>query len=441
MLMGYAQNLFVSEENVYVTYTRYDYYYPEWEAFYSVYGSYLPSEAKEKIAAIDASNMSDWRKDRMKMADVSEYAQQIAASAGDSVRDSLQEEYYGKLQELQQMRASEAEKTAISRVELDGFSLAAKGEVPGHVLNQFSMDESGGYFRIATTIPQAWGYNGQAVSQSASNVYVLDMGLNRIGGVEGIAPGESIYSVRFMGSRAYMVTFKKIDPFFVIDLSDPAAPRILGKLKLPGYSSYLHPYDGNYVIGLGKGAEPSEQGDFAWYQGVKLSLFDVRDVENPREVANFEIGDRGSSSYALDDHKAFLFSKERNLLVIPVLEAKLDKSKYAGDVPSYAYGDYVFQGAYVFNVTPEGGFVLKGRITHATDEEMMKAGEYYWSNSNVKRALYMDDYLYTVSDQYVKANSLSSLAQISSVQVGSKAQNGYYYGTVTASQAVAPPSK
>jgi len=429
VLMGYAQNLFVSKDNMYVTYTKYDYYYPEWKAFNDVYGAYLPQDAKDRIAAIDASNYSDWRKDKMKMSEISDYAQKIAEKAGTSKVETLQKDYYDRLSALQIERAREAEKTQIHKLSLDGFVETAEGSVPGHVLNQFSMDEAGSYFRVATTVPQVWGWNGQGTAPSYNNMYVLDSALKTVGSVENIAPGEQIYSVRFMGNRAYMVTFRQIDPFFVLDLSDPAAPRIAGKLKLPGYSDYLHPYDENYIIGLGKETEESKEGDFAWQKGVKLSLFDVRDIENPKEVAKYEIGDRGTDSNALHDHKAFLFSKEKNgLLVIPVLEARIDPSRYAGGVvPQWQYGEYVFQGSYVFSVSPEGGFALRGKITHASEDEMTKAGEYYWSNSNVKRSLYMDDYLYTVSDMYVKANSLGTLAPISSVQVGEETQQNYGY--------------
>src|SRR3989338_2964753 len=151
-----------------------------------------------------------------------------------------------------------------------------------------------------------------------------------------------------MGERAYLVTFVNIDPLFVIDLSNPANPAVLGELKIPGYSDYLHPYDDTHLIGIGKDAAPSDRDDFAYYQGLKLSLFDVSDVSSPKEIDSFSIGDRGSESFALHDHHAFLFSREKNLLVIPVTEAKVDPSDYVGEIPQSAYGKTVFQGAYVF---------------------------------------------------------------------------------------------
>ncbi|VVC00012.1 Beta propeller domain protein [uncultured archaeon] len=430
VLMGYAQNLFVSQDNMYVTYTKYDYYYPQWAAFSEVYGAYLPDVAKQKIAEIDASNASDWRKDRLKMAEISDYAQQIAQSAGPSMTETLQKEYNEKLTALQLANARNAERTQIHKFALDGFVETAAGSVPGHVLNQFSMDENGNYFRVATTVPQVWNWNGQGTAPSYSNMYVLDSSLKQAGSVENIAPGEQIYSVRFMGDRAYMVTFRQIDPFFVLDLSDPSAPKITGRLKLPGYSNYLQAYDETHIIGLGKDATVDKNGQTAWYQGVKLSLFDVSDIANPREVASINIGDRGTDSYALTDHKAFLFSKEKNLLVIPILEAKIDPLKYAGAVPQWQYGDYVFQGAYVFNINANI-ITLRGKVTHVSDEELLKSGNYFWSNNNVQRSLYMDNYLYTVSDAYVKANDLGTLSPISSVQVSNSTQQYGYYGVTT----------
>ncbi|UCD02745.1 MAG: beta-propeller domain-containing protein, partial [Candidatus Aenigmatarchaeota archaeon] len=238
------------------------------------------------------------------------------------------------------------EKTVIHKFALDGgkISYQSDGEVRGYILNQFSMDEHEGYFRIATTVGRV---SRSGDSLSSNNIYVLNSDMEQVGEIEDIAPGEQIYSARFIGDRGYLVTFKKIDPFFVIDLSDPEDPEILGKLKIPGYSDYLHPYDENHIIGIGKDTEEAEEsaGNFAWYQGLKMAVFDVTDVENPTEMHRIIIGDRGTDSYALHDHKAFLFDRERNLLVIPVLLAEITGDKE--DLPRWTHGDYVYQGAYV----------------------------------------------------------------------------------------------
>ena len=301
--------------------------------------------------------------------------------------------------------------TGVHKIKLDNGNIEgiADGSVPGWVLNQFSMDESNNYFRIATTTGHAWG-----VSTSKNNVYILDADLKIVGRLEDLAPGEQIYSARFMEDRLYLVTFKKVDPLFVIDLKDPTAPKVLGKLKIPGYSNYLHPYDETHIIGLGKEAIDSEKGNFAWYQGVKLSLFDVSDVANPREVAKLEIGNRGTDSPALSDHKAFLFSREKNLLVIPILEARIDPSIYGGRVQANIYGDYVYQGAYVFQISTEG-IQLRGRITHLKGDELLKSGYWFSSEYSVYRCLYIGENLYTISEGMVKINSLSDLSELKAI--------------------------
>ena len=311
----------------------------------------------------------------------------------------------------------ETMKTAIQRIKIDkqAITFAAQGEVPGYVLNQFSMDEHNGYFRIATTTGHIARTFTEATSEN--NVYVLDMNLNVVGKLEDLAPGEKIYSARFMGDRCYLVTFRKIDPLFVIDLTEPTAPKILGSLKVTGYSGYLHPYDENHLIGIGKETEAAEKDDFAWYQGVKISLFDVSDVSNPVELAKYEIGDRRSDSPVLWDHKALLFDRARNLLVLPIMLAEIDPSQYDGEVPPDAYGEYVWQGAYVFDISLDG-LELRGRITHMEDNaDLLKLGYYFTSSYSVERSLYIDNVLYTISGMKAKMNNLETLAEINEVEL------------------------
>jgi uncharacterized secreted protein with C-terminal beta-propeller domain len=305
------------------------------------------------------------------------------------------------------------EDSEITKIGISGGSIVGRGNatVPGYVLNQFSMDEHDGYFRVATT-SRSWRSGAEG-----NNVYVLDENMETVGRLENLAPGEEIYSARFMGDRCYLVTFKKVDPLFTIDLSDPENPRVLGKLKIPGYSDYLHPYDENTLIGVGKETEEAKEGDFSWYQGVKISLFDVSDVENPRELAKIEIGDRGTDSPALYDHHAFLFSRARNLLVIPVLEAQIDEDDFSGPVPGNFYGEYVYQGAYVFHISPEG-ITLQGRITHISDDSLLRSGFWFDSEYSVERSLYIEENLYTISKGMLKVNDLGTLEEIVSVELG-----------------------
>ena len=175
------------------------------------------------------------------------------------------------------------------------------------------MDENNGFFRIATTTGEIWRTDSLT---SKNNVYILDEALQLTGKVEDIAPGEKIYSVRFMGDRGYMVTFKNVDPFFVLNLKNPASPKILGALKIPGFSDYLHTYDDNHIIGFGKETVELSQngGTNAYYQGLKLAVFDVTDVSHPVEMFKTIIGDRGTDSEVLRNHKTLLFDKEKGIL-------------------------------------------------------------------------------------------------------------------------------
>jgi inhibitor of cysteine peptidase len=284
---------------------------------------------------------------------------------------------------------SGAQKTLIYRVQVDGANIENKatGGVPGSVLNQFSMDEYEGYFRIATTI-DSWTGEG-----SGNNMYVLNMSLSVVGKLENLALTERIYSVRFIDNRCYLVTFRQVDPFFVIDLSSPVKPEVLGYLKIPGFSSYLHPYDENHIIGIGK------EGN-----NVKMSLFDVTNVAAPTETARFSVSGDWSDSTALGDHKAFLFNKTKRLLAIPI-------TVNAAKVVDGYYARSYWQGVYVFNISLEDGFVLRGNITH------QESTSYFQQGYEVQRMLYIDNVLYTVSDRKIMMNSLENLEQIGEIEL------------------------
>lgn len=298
------------------------------------------------------------------------------------------------------------------------ITFAAAGKVPGTILNQFSMDAYKGYLRVATTTGQIWR---QDEGTSKNNVYVLDGALKITGKLENIAPGEKIYSARFMGDRAYMVTFKNVDPFFVIDVSSPKAPKVLGALKIPGYSDYLHPVDKNHVLGFGKDTveekQPGGNGQetsTAYYQGMKIALFDVSNVSRPVEKFKTVIGDRGTDSPLLNNHKALLFDLNKQLLAFPVTVMEV-KGNNPG---AAAYGEFSFQGAYVYSFGIDEGFQLRGRITHLDKEDMQKSGSgWYESEKNIDRVLYIDDTLYTVSKEMLKANDLNALAETGKLKI------------------------
>jgi uncharacterized secreted protein with C-terminal beta-propeller domain len=297
--------------------------------------------------------------------------------------------------------------TSIYRIAVEGTDLfpTSGGNVEGWLLNQFSMDEHRGYLRVATTT--GWG-------DPVNNVYILDPDLRLVGALEGLAPGESIYSARFLGDLGYLVTFQKVDPFFVLDLSDPLRPAVLGYLKIPGFSEYLHPIDETHILGVGMDTLEDPSGTFAWFQGLKLSLFDVSDLTAPKEVAKYLAGDRGSSSPVLYDHKAFLYMEEDGLVVLPVhLVGRLDP---ADDRSPWEPATETWQGALVLSVDPQRGFELRARISHLpADQEACRYGP---GPYGVTRSLYIGAYLYTVSPTTLKAHSLGDFAEVASLAYG-----------------------
>lgn len=332
------------------------------------------------------------------------------------------------------------------RLDQGNVVYVGEGSVPGTILNQYAMDESKGYFRIATT-NDSWT-NGK--SNQTNNLYVLDEQMGTIGKLENLAPGERIYSTRFMGTRAYMVTFRNVDPLFAIDLRDPTKPAVLGQLKIPGYSDYLHPYDDTHLIGFGKetvevpskGAGPDAT--MAFYQGMKLALFDVSDVNNPKEMFKEVIGDRGTNSELLYNPKALLFSKDKGLLAFPVELMEIPDGYAVEDGGFPAYGQFVYQGAYVYGIDLAKGFTLRGRITHLSQDELAKSGQFgYDYSKTVHRILYANGSLYTLSDRMLKANDLGSLRERGTLTypAAPEGQPPYYGPAIDVAPALSAPAE
>jgi uncharacterized secreted protein with C-terminal beta-propeller domain len=245
-----------------------------------------------------------------------------------------------RLESYFQEHQRELEKTGVVKIGLDSFQVEATGEVPGQLLNQFSMDEYQGHLRMAVTVGSTFG-----TAQSANDIYILDERLNQIGAVVDLGLGERIYSARFIEDKGYLVTFRQIDPFFVINLADPHHPQLKGELKIPGYSSYLHPITKDKILGVGK--EGSQ---------VKISLFDVSSSDNPREVAKYTMEEYWSD--ILKTHHAFLLDEDHRIFFLP-------GSK----------------GGYVFS--------------YQNDQLELKRAV---SDIAARRAIYINDYLYIIGD-------------------------------------------
>lgn len=259
--------------------------------------------------------------------------------------------------------------TQLYKFALDGDSapLDAVGSVDGTVLNQFSMDEEGGYFRIATT--SGWG------DDATNAVYVLaDAGaeLRRVGAVTDIGVTETIHSVRFEGDTGYVVTFRRVDPLFVLDLSDPTRPAVAGELTIPGFSSYLQLVGDGLLIGLGRDADPRTGA----VGGLQLSLFDVSDPARParRDVFTFSAEAWGGSSEAEWDHHALSWFADAGVLALPV----------AGDWSDPAVLE-------VLRVGPDGIEEL-GEVAH---------------DSPVQRSLRVGGVLYSLSAGEIQAHRLT----------------------------------
>ena len=380
-LLGYSQNLYVSESNIYSVYMKHvkpsDFYD---KIIDEVIIPSVPADQQKKMNDVKNKNTSKYEKVQEIAKIFQDYIQSLNPEESAKVMNTTMQ----KMQKVQEAIAKEMEKTVIHKISVDKGKLEYKvgGEVPGYTLNQFSMDEYNNYFRIATTT-QGWRSTG-----SVNNVYILDSNLKITGKLEDLAKGERIYSSRFIGNKGYLVTFRQVDPLFVVDLSDVNNPKVLGFLKIPGVSDYLHPYDANHIIGVG--LDSSEQGVI---KGMKLSLFDVSDVSNPTEVSKYIIGERGTTSQALYDHKAFLFNKDKNLLVIPV--RLVEGGKYNA-----------WQGAYVFNVDLSNGFTLKGKVSHAFDNTSTCSGSTCptWVDGKFGKALSLNG-----NDQYVSIPDSTSL--------------------------------
>ncbi|MDX6651209.1 MAG: hypothetical protein QOJ97_3160 [Solirubrobacteraceae bacterium] len=259
----------------------------------------------------------------------------------------------------------------------------ASGEVPGYLLNQFSLSEHGGVLRVASTQEPLWA-GGQRASDSESAVTVLDQvgtQLVPVGRAGGLGRGERVYSVRFLGEAGYVVTFRQVDPLYTLDLARPTSPRVVGELKLAGYSAYLHPVGTDRLLGVGQDA--TEQGRT---QGAQVVLFDVSDLAAPRVLGRLRLG-QSSSSGVEYDHRAFLYWPPAGLALLPL------QAWDPGGGPG-------FSGAVGVSVS-SSGLAERGRIVHDGASGPVA----------VERSLVAAGHLFTLSQAGLMASDLSSLAR------------------------------
>jgi len=265
----------------------------------------------------------------------------------------------------------------------DAVKAVASGRVNGTILNQFSLGEYEDVLRVATTT-NVWTNNQ---SEIFNHIYCLKKNgtaLDVIGKIEKLAFGERIYSARFIGKRGFLVTFVNVDPLFTLDLSNPSAPKVIGELKVPGYSDYTHPFGENHLITIGKDAV--FDGTNTWVQGVQLSLFDVTRFENPKLSHKLIIGGRGTQSEANYNHKAFTFWPEHSLLTIPI-----DLYEVPDGASPNTYGKYVLSGLYVYRVSLGSGFEKLGVLP------VYDTGNNHRSYTPWTRGVFINDRVYSVT--------------------------------------------
>ncbi|MFH1047645.1 MAG: beta-propeller domain-containing protein [Patescibacteria group bacterium] len=343
---SYSSTVYMSAENIYVTHQ----YQPETfkfiVGFVNENSDLVPGSVRERLNKISSYDISE----QSKMNELSEALSRWLNSVNEDDALMLANEIENRVGSYAERHRREVQSTGIVRISIDDLSVDATGSVPGAPLNQFSLDEFAGHLRVATTTGDmsGWfwqfGFGGQI--DSVNDVYVLDMNLKEVGAALGMGLDERIYAVRFIGERGYVVTFRETDPFYVLDLSNPSKPEVKGELKIPGYSSYLHPVRENLILGVGQ--EDNQ---------VKLSLFDVSDPSNPVEVSKYSLKEYWTD--VQNTHHAFLLDDKFEVFFIP-----------GGN------------GGYIFS--------------YANDELTLTKAV---SVTNAKRALFLDDYLYVVGDE------------------------------------------
>lgn len=334
--------IYMSPNNIYLSYT----FYPDPVAF--VYDFFktkceglVPNQILEKLEKLIAYDISS----QSKMNEFGIIIEEYQRSLDSDQQLMLENELVNRMEGYLQEHLRDFTKTGIVKIGVNDLKVKASGMVPGTPLNQFSLDEYNKNLRIATTMGTS---EFGRTDKSVSDVYILDESLKELSSVKDLGKGERIYSVRFLQQRGYVVTFKQIDPFYVLDLGNPSKAELKGELKIPGYSSYLHPLSKDTILGIGE-----ENGT------VKISIFDVSNPSTPSEKSKYNLKDYWSE--ASNNHHAFLQDQKHSVFFIP--------------------GS---QGGYVFSYA-DNNLQLKKAI----------------SDYQVKRAVYIDDYLYLISESKI----------------------------------------
>jgi inhibitor of cysteine peptidase len=351
---SYYSILYMSGTGIYLTYSYSGDLIEFLFNFFAEKGKDLvPSWFIDKLEKLSSYDISD----SAKQTELNIIFQKYQNSLSNDEGLRIENEISNRMADYYKEHKRELEKTGIVKIGLTDFSILASGNVPGKLLNQFSLDEYNNYLRVAITVGEGfWGLGGiGSVRESANDIYILDKNLKITGEIKDLGLEERIYSARFVEDKGYLVTFRQIDPFFVLDLSDPQKPKMSGELKIPGYSSYLHPITKDKILGIGQ--ENSQ---------VKVSLFDVKSAEKPKEASKYNLNEYWSD--VLNTHHAFLLDTKHEIFFLP--------------------GS---RGGYIFSYKDDN---LK----------MIKA----ISDIKAERAVYLSDYLYIIGeDKIVVLNEIN----------------------------------
>ncbi len=341
--------VYMSENAIYLTYEKPADYVKTFSGFLEENEDLFPSVVAQKMKNLKGYDIGP----KAKIEEMSTLIENHLRGLGKDDVMKLRNEVNNRMDKYAASKGREWESTGIVKVGVNDLKVQNSSQVPGKPINQFALDEYRGNLRIATTfVPMSWfpgGFYSRNSSAEASDVYVLDENLAVIGAVKDLGKGEKIYSVRFLRDRGYVVTFKQIDPFFVLDLSVANKPELKGELKIPGFSSYLHPLPNNQILGIGQ-----EDGK------VKITIFGVADPSNPKELSTYRLEDYWTE--VSNNHHAFLLDEKHNVFFLP-----------GG------------QGGYVFS--------------YASDQLSLKKAI---SDFGVKRAVYINDYLYVIGEEKIK---------------------------------------
>jgi len=337
--------VYMSRENIYVTYAYPGNFVAYLYGFFRENSDLLPEDLINRLGKLDGYDISS----SAKMTELTMIIGNYQNSLTNDERLKTENELKNRMENYAKDHRRDLEMTGIVKINAENLNIDSNGSVPGKILNQFSLDEYKNNLRVATTVGgNFWWEFGGGSGNTANDVYVLDKDMKEAGSVKDLAAGERIYSVRFLEDKGYVVTFKQVDPFFVLDLSDPKKPEQKGELKIPGYSSYLHPIDKDRIIGVGM-----ENGQ------VKISLFDVAKPESPQELSKYNLDEYWTD--VSNTHHAFLMDKKHEVFFLP-----------GG------------KGGYIFSYE-NNKLNLKKAV----------------SDTQTKRALYINDYLYVIGENKI----------------------------------------